>query len=147
MARTVLVVEDEPLVVRTLLALLLQAGWKVVTATDGAAGVETFNAHRADIALVLTDISMTGVALWKPAGGPLLAPGTELIGVQVTLEDETRFLADMQVLHITPAGRSSGGGLRVGCDWRGMEAAAAETLQTWISRGRRRRDLVSLSFD
>jgi len=59
--RTVLVVEDEPLVVRTLLALLLQAGWKVVTAADGAAGLATFTAHRADIALVLTDISMTGV--------------------------------------------------------------------------------------
>lgn len=46
---------------RTLLALLLHAGWKVVTATDGASGEATFNAHRKDIALVLTDISMAGV--------------------------------------------------------------------------------------
>lgn len=100
-----------------------------------------------EMQLRVADISMTGVALWKPAGAPLLAPGTELIGVQVTLEDDTHFLADMQVLHITPAGRARGGGLRVGCDWRGMESAAAETLQAWITRGRRRRDLVSLSFD
>ncbi len=59
--RTVLVVEDEPLVVRTLLALLLQSGWKVVTASDGAAGLATFKVHRADIALVLSDISMAGI--------------------------------------------------------------------------------------
>lgn len=98
-----------------------------------------------ELRLSVADISMTGVALWKPAGTPLLAPGTELIGVQVALEDETFFLADMQVLHITPAGRSRG--LRVGCDWRGMEPSAAEMLQAWITRGRRRRDLVSLSFD
>lgn len=100
-----------------------------------------------ELQMRVADISMTGVALWKPANTPLLAPGTELIGVSVALEENARFLADMQVLHLTPAGRTRGGALRVGCDWRGMEPAAAETLQAWITRGRRRRDLVSLSFD
>jgi PAS domain S-box-containing protein len=58
--RTVLVVEDEPLVLRTLLALLLQAGLKVVTAADGAAGLAVFAEHQQQVALVLTDISMAG---------------------------------------------------------------------------------------
>jgi CheY-like chemotaxis protein len=58
--RTVLVVEDEPLVLRTLLALLLQVGLKVVTAADGAAGLSVFTEHREQVALVLTDISMAG---------------------------------------------------------------------------------------
>ncbi len=96
--------------------------------------------------LRVADISMTGCALWKPAEGVMLVPGTELRQVQVTLDAGTRFLADMQVLHLTagPRGRH---GLRVGCDWRGLSVQAAETLQIWIARGRRRRDLVSLSFD
>jgi PAS domain S-box-containing protein len=59
-SRTVLVVEDEPLVLRTLLALLLQVGLKVVTAADGAAGLAVFAEHRQQVALVLTDISMAG---------------------------------------------------------------------------------------
>jgi PAS domain S-box-containing protein len=58
--RMVLVVEDDPLVLRTILSLLLHAGWQVMTASDGAAGLAVFAEHRATIALVLTDISMAG---------------------------------------------------------------------------------------
>ena len=100
----------------------------------------------ADMLLRVADISMTGCALWKPAGTPMLAPGTELRDVEVVLDADARFTADLQVLHLTPGARGRAP-LRVGCDWRGMSAAAAETLQAWIARGRRRRDLVSLSFE
>jgi c-di-GMP-binding flagellar brake protein YcgR len=104
-----------------------------------------------DLAMQLrvADISMTGCALWKPAAGVMLVPGTEIRQVRVLLDPDVAFEADMQVLHLTPGPSGGRGprGLRVGCDWRGMSAQAAETLQTWIARGRRRRDLVSLSFD
>ncbi len=116
---------------------------------DAQAPLASFRHPLADelpLQLRVADISMTGCALWKPAQGLLLVPGTELRQVQVALDPDITFEADMQVLHLShgPRGRKS---LRVGCDWRGLSAPAAQTLQTWIARGRRRRDLVSLSFD
>ncbi len=96
--------------------------------------------------LRVADISMTGCGLWRPSVAPPLPPGTQLRAVEVALDPEVFIVADMEVAHLTPAGRVRGG-LRVGCDWRRMSPDAAETLQQWIARGRRRRDLVSLSFD
>jgi c-di-GMP-binding flagellar brake protein YcgR len=102
--------------------------------------------------LRVADISMTGCALWKPQDVLPLAPGTHLVQVQLDLDAATRFVADLQVQHVSagPGGASGGSAgrrLRVGCAWRSLAAGAADTLQAWIARGRRRRDLVSLSLD
>lgn len=96
--------------------------------------------------LRVADISMTGCALWKPADTLPLAPGTHIVQVQVDLDAGIRFVADLQVQHLSP-GPSGHKRLRVGCAWRNLAQGAADTLQAWIARGRRRRDLVSLSFD
>ena len=91
---------------------------------------------------------MSGCALWKPAGAPPLAPGAQLRAVEVVLEPGDpagRFVADLQVEQLAPGGVP--GRVRVGCAWRGLPSAAADTLQAWIVRGRRRRDLIALSFD
>ncbi len=96
--------------------------------------------------LAVADISMTGVGLWKPQVRPLLSPGTELPAVRVALDPGVEITADLRVAQLSPAHRS-GGGLRVGCEWRAMTGEAAETLQRWIARGSRRRGMVSLSFD
>lgn len=98
------------------------------------------------LSLAVADISMTGVGLWKPQLSPLLPPGSAMQGVRVTLDPGLEITADLQVAQLSPAHRS-GGGLRVGCEWRAMSADAAETLQRWIARGSRRRGLVSLSLD
>jgi CheY-like chemotaxis protein len=100
--RTVLVVEDEPLVMRTLLALLLQAGWKVVTASDGTAGVTTFNAHRQDIALVLTDISMTGIdGIEMVRRLKAIAPGVPMVVMSGRIDEQQhRRMADLKLRHI-----------------------------------------------
>ena len=96
--------------------------------------------------LRVADISMTGCALWQTPEVLPLAPGIELRGLQVMLDTENGFRVDAQVRHVTPGPRGSGL-LRVGCDWRGLGARAADQLQTWIAQGRRRRELVSLVFD
>ena len=100
--------------------------------------------------LRVADISMTGCALWKPLDSLPLAPGTHIALVQLDLDASTRLVADLQVQHVSPGPGGSTSAiqcLRVGCAWRSLAAGAADTLQVWIARGRRRRDLVSLSFD
>ena len=100
--------------------------------------------------LRVADISMTGCALWKPPDTLPLSPGTHIVQVQVDLDTGTRFVADLQVQHLSPGPSTRTGaskGVRVGCAWRSLAAGAADTLQAWIARGRRRRDLVSLGLD
>src|SRR5690242_8002624 len=52
----ILVIDDEPMLRRTLRAVLERAGHTVVEAEDGNQGLEQFNVQRPD--LVLTDIIM-----------------------------------------------------------------------------------------
>jgi DNA-binding response OmpR family regulator len=56
MARTVLVVEDEPTVRETLAEALAEEGLDVITAEDGAIALEKFRAHPPD--LVLLDLML-----------------------------------------------------------------------------------------
>ncbi len=98
-----------------------------------------------DVTLKLLDVSSTGCALLSPAGGPMLALGLALKQVEIELDDDTIVFSDLLVHHIT---RQSGrdGSSRVGCTWQGMPEAAQLRLREWIEGGRRRRDLMSLSF-
>ena len=89
----VLVVDDE-LSMRTVLRLYLQnESWEVVTASDGAEGLERFQQERFD--LVLTDRAMLGLdgeAMAREI--KLLSPHTPIIllsGSQFGLADATPF--------------------------------------------------------
>ena len=97
--------------------------------------------------LTVLDISVTGCALRKPAGVLPLLPGTTVRGVEVDLDAETVLFTDMTVQHVTQATADPVGMARVGCRWNAMPASAQDTLAQWIAGGRRRRDLVSISFD
>ncbi len=97
------------------------------------------------LALRVLDISATGCALSLPAKGPALIAGSCLRQVEVELDNETMVFADLLVHHVTQV--DSTGNARVGCEWQGMPAVAQERLQRWIQQGRRRRELISLSFD
>ncbi|HZS46164.1 MAG TPA: PAS domain S-box protein [Blastocatellia bacterium] len=55
---TILVVEDEDLLLRLIQTTLRQAGYKVLTATNGTEAIEQFQLNRDIIKLVLTDIVM-----------------------------------------------------------------------------------------
>jgi DNA-binding response OmpR family regulator len=53
---TVLIIDDEPLVLESLAAFLEDSGYRVDTAPDGTAGIEAFMKKRSDV--VLTDMRM-----------------------------------------------------------------------------------------
>ncbi len=96
--------------------------------------------------LRVLDISISGCALWRPDGVMPLLPGMELRRVEVELDDHTIVFSDLGVQHATTV-TGPNPGARVGCAWRGMPAPAQERLRSWIQGGRRRRELISLSFE
>jgi PAS domain S-box-containing protein len=55
---TVLVVDDEPVVLRTAQAALQQYGYQVITAENGQAAIDLFEKQPADITVVLLDLTM-----------------------------------------------------------------------------------------
>lgn len=59
--RTVLVCDDEDYVRAVAEQMLSLAGYKVLTAGSGPEGLALFEEHRAEIALVLLDVTMPGM--------------------------------------------------------------------------------------
>jgi two-component system cell cycle sensor histidine kinase/response regulator CckA len=57
-AETILVVEDEELLLELVQSLLESHGYTVLTARDGLSAVELFKQHSEQIALVLTDLGL-----------------------------------------------------------------------------------------
>ncbi len=112
-----------------------------------------------EVSLKLLDVSSTGCAMLNPAGGPILTLGLVLQKVEIELNDDTILFSDLIVHHITQHNtpqhntpphntphHTHAGSLRVGCAWQGMPDIAQQRLREWIEGGRRRRDLMSLSF-
>ena len=56
--KLILVVDDEPVVLRAATASLATAGFRVMVAENGVAGLEAFLAHADEIAMVVSDIVM-----------------------------------------------------------------------------------------
>ncbi|MCX6913477.1 MAG: ATP-binding protein, partial [Verrucomicrobia bacterium] len=77
---TVLVVDDEPLLLTTVKLALQRAGFKVFTAADGVAGVALFEQHRDEIQCVVCDLSMPRLDGWGTLTAlRQLAPGLPII--------------------------------------------------------------------
>jgi DNA-binding response OmpR family regulator len=60
--RTVLVVDDQPIVLDLVARILTVAGYGVLQATDATAALRLFQEERERIALVLTDVQMPGMS-------------------------------------------------------------------------------------
>ncbi len=58
---TILVVDDQPLVLDTAALILRRAGFRVLTSEDGRAALETVEAHDGPIHLALLDVVMPGM--------------------------------------------------------------------------------------
>ncbi|MEP6768373.1 MAG: PAS domain-containing protein [Acidobacteriota bacterium] len=63
--RTVLFVEDEPLLLESVRQLLAEEGYRVLTASDGLAAVEVFEAQHGAIDVVVTDIGLPKLGGWE----------------------------------------------------------------------------------
>lgn len=55
---TILVVEDEKLLLQFLKTILVRQGFKVITAIDGIEAIEVYDQHKTEIALVLSDLGL-----------------------------------------------------------------------------------------
>lgn len=93
------------------------------------------------LSLRVLDISVGGCALLLPSDVPPLQAGTQLLHVQVELDIETRFSADIELLHISAVGEVSG--QRLGCEWLRLDAVAQRALQRYIDGTQRRQRLLS----
>lgn len=61
---TILVVEDEEMLLELVKSLLEDKGYKVVTARDGQEAIELYARYKKDIALVLSDMGLPKVSGW-----------------------------------------------------------------------------------
>ena len=97
------------------------------------------------LGLRVLDVSIGGCALFLPNDVPQIEPGVCLQGVRIELDSDTRFLATIQIQHIAsiPPGNL---GLRVGCEWAGLEKFAERSLQRYIDHTQKRRRLLSLDL-
>ncbi|NML13295.1 response regulator [Sphingobium sp. AR-3-1] len=67
-AVTLLLVEDEPLLQNIMVAGLEDAGFRVVTAADGATASKSFHANADEIAALITDVRLgAGLDGWEVA--------------------------------------------------------------------------------
>jgi DNA-binding NtrC family response regulator len=87
---TVLLVDDEKLIQRSLEITLLRAGFDVLTASDCKSGSETFAQNAASIDIAVLDLNMPGFD-----GNPKTGAGLDL------LDDLKKQKADVPVLILT----------------------------------------------
>ncbi len=64
-SETILVVEDEEVLLDLLAAMLQSNGYSVLKARDGREAVDLFRAHRGKIALVLSDMGLPKIGGWE----------------------------------------------------------------------------------
>jgi PAS domain S-box-containing protein len=62
---TILLVEDEEILLDLLQTLLEENGYRVLTATDGVEAVETYRTHIEDISIVLSDMGLPKLGGWE----------------------------------------------------------------------------------
>jgi two-component system alkaline phosphatase synthesis response regulator PhoP len=93
MRHTVLVIDDEPEILKLLDHNLTRAGYVVITAKDGERGLEAVRRHRPD--LVILDVMLPGMDGWdvcKGIKGDPVTAGTALLMLTARGEEENRIL-------------------------------------------------------
>jgi len=60
--KTVLVVDDDPMVIKFVSSIVLSGGFKLLTAASGELALELLNGYKGDLHLLLSDFQMTGVS-------------------------------------------------------------------------------------
>lgn len=90
------------------------------------------------LTLRVMDISQGGVAMFLPDDVPALPEGSELPGVSLELDPQTRLLTRLRVVHVsTPETHSRG--TRLGCEIDGLSSEGVRALQRYIDQTQRRR--------
>jgi len=95
------------------------------------------------LTLRVLDVSIGGCALFVPHDVPPLEPGLTLHAVQVALDRDTRFSVSLLLHHVSSVPGSEHG-VRIGCEWVGLDAAASLALQRYIDQTQKRRRLLAM---
>lgn len=94
------------------------------------------------LSLRVLDVSIGGCALFLPHDVPPLQPGTRLAEVQIELDADTRFPAQLTLQHVTsilPNER----GVRLGCEWAPLGGNAERALQRYIDHTQKQRRIMA----
>ena len=95
------------------------------------------------LALRVLDVSIGGCALFLPANVPALAAGSVIRGVELTLDADTRFRADLRLQHATVLNAESNGA-RLGCEFVNADALALRVLQRFIDQTQKRSRMLAI---
>ncbi|MDB6127886.1 MAG: hybrid sensor histidine kinase/response regulator [Verrucomicrobia bacterium] len=96
---TILVIDDEPAIREILQAVLIFAGFKVLVADGGTAGIALFGEHRTEIKAVMVDLMMPDMQ------------GREVIAALELIDPETRIIAMSGILEAANELKSKNGKL------------------------------------
>lgn len=95
------------------------------------------------LSLRVLDLSISGCALFLPQDVPLVQPGSLINGVQVELDEGTRFSCALRVHHVT-AIQPESRGVRLGCEMIQLGRDAERALQLYIDQTQKRRRMMAL---
>lgn len=95
------------------------------------------------LALRVLDVSIGGCALFLPDDVPPLQPGMVMNQVQMDLDADTRFHANLRLQHVTALNPDSKG-VRLGCEFVNAGSDAERALQRYIDQTQKRRRMMSL---
>lgn len=88
---TVLVVEDEDVLIELLRGMLEANGFSVMTAMDGQVAINLYREHHRDIAIVITDMGLPSKGGWEVLEEVLkINPGAKVICASGFLDSSIR---------------------------------------------------------
>jgi c-di-GMP-binding flagellar brake protein YcgR len=96
------------------------------------------------VELRVIDVSVTGVALLMPEGETQLDAGSQVTAVDVELDADTSFTANLRVMHVSVL-KNDLPGLRLGCEIEGLSGPALRSLQRFIDQTQKRRRSMAWS--
>ncbi len=95
------------------------------------------------VALRVLDVSEGGCGLLVTPETPPIRTGSVMQQVRFELDTEARFAATVTVRHAAEI--RGGGGVRLGCEWEGLDGTGRRTLQRYIEMMQKRRRLMTLT--
>lgn len=125
-----------------------RGAYRVRTPEKGAPIMRMRHPEKPDlvISMRVLDISIGGCALLLPPGSPAVVEGSEIKGVRVDLDPETRFLTSVSIRRVS-AVEGEGGeslGTRLGVEWIRLDGNAERALQLYIDGLQKKRRMMMM---
>jgi c-di-GMP-binding flagellar brake protein YcgR len=125
-----------------------RSAYRVRAPEKGAPIVRMRHPEKPDlvISMRVLDISIGGCALLLPPGSPAVAEGSDIRGVRVDLDPETRFLTGISIRRASPLEGEGGEslGTRLGVEWLRLDGTAERALQLYIDSLQKRRRMMMM---